>query len=374
MNSDRTGNRLLPKVFSTLKLYLTGSTQTVLTFCFALGIGFLVLLLVSEKPSKSVYFFFLGPFLNLYNLGNMLNAAVPLILAGLGIVIAFRTSVFNLGGEGQIYTGALVTTAVCLSLPGLSGLAGKSLVLLAGALAGAIVAGVSGLLYVKWQTNELLSSFLLSAALLLVVDYFITGPMYDQSSNLLTTASISSQYWLVRILPPSSLNTASIGALLCAGLVSLMLFRTRIGHDLRICGLNREFALYGGISMGVYIVLSMFLSGFLHGLAGGIAILGTYHMCIQGFSAGLGWNALAVALIGRNHPLGVVPAALFYAYLEAGAEAAVIHSGVSFEVATLIQAIIFYLITAQGLISWIPREGIMKIRARPPLRGRRKRA
>jgi simple sugar transport system permease protein len=336
-------------------------------------LGVVVLVLVSENPSEAVLFFFLGPFLNLYNLGNMLNAAVPLILTGLGVSVAFRTSIFNLGGEGQVYSGGLVATAVCLAFPAMSGFAGVPIALLTGAAAAAIIAGISGLLYARWQTNELLSSFLISAALVLIVDYIITGPLDDPASNLIATPPIPPQYWLSRILIPSRVNTGSLWAIASVGLVALFLFNTRMGYNLRVCGLNREFALYGGIAMEAYIVLSMAASGFLHGLAGGIVVLGTYHSCIQGFSAGLGWNGIAVALIGRNHPLGIVPAALFYAYLGAGAEAAVIHSGVSTEVALLIQAVVFYLITAQGLVSWIPREGIMKHRARPPLRGRGKR-
>jgi simple sugar transport system permease protein len=362
--------RLIPEGL-TLKRF-SGPIQTVLTFLFALGMGIVILLLVSEDPLRAVTYFFIGPFLNLYNLGNMLNSAVPLMFTGLGVVIAFKTSVFNLGGEGQVYSGALVTTAVCLAFPAISGFLGKPLALLAGAVAAALIAGFSGWLYARWQTNELLSTFLISAALILLVDYFITGPLDDPASNLLASLPIPPQYWLMRILAPSRLNTGSLLALVSVGLVTLFLFNTRIGYELRTCGLNREFALYGGIAMETYIVMSMMASGFFHGLAGGVVILGTYHSCIQGFSAGLGWNGIAVALIGRNHPLGVIPAALFFAYLEAGAEAAVIHSGVSTEVALLIQAVIFYLITAQGLLSWIPREGIMKHRGRPPLRGRRK--
>jgi len=350
-----------------------GIARTGLTVLAALTLGLVVLILVSDRPSRAVTFFFAGPFLNLYSFGNMLGSAVPLMLTGMGIVAAFRASVFNLGGEGQVYTGALIATMICLALPRLPGWAGILLSLAAGTLVGAVLAGLSGLFYARWRTNELLSSFLLSAAAVLIVDYLIAGPLDDPASNLLATPAVASRFRLLRILPPSYLDAGVAAVLLLAVLLTVYLFKTRSGYELRMCGSNREFAQYGGIRVGLYLVLPMVMSGGFHGLAGGMSILCTHYRCIQGFSVGLGWNGIAVALIGRNHPLGVIPAALLYAYLEAGAQAAVLHAGMSFEIATLVQAVIFYLVTAQGLISWIPREGLLKHRGRPPLRGRRKR-
>jgi simple sugar transport system permease protein len=336
-----------------------------------LAAGAIALLIVSEDPSGSLTAVFLGPFKNIYNFGNMLSTAAPLMLTGLGIVIAFRTSLFNLGGEGQVYSGALIATVVCLTFPNALSFPGILLSLAAATALGSLIAGISGLFYVKWRTNELLSSFLISSVLILLVDYLITGPFDDPCNNLPSTETIPSRFWLTRLLPPSHLNAAVIVAILGCVLVYVLLFRTRLGYEMRICGENREFARYGGIRAGIVLTISMIVSGGFHGMAGAVVVLGTHHACIQGFSFGLGWNGIAVALIGRNHPAGVVLAALLYAYLDAGAKAAVIHSNVSLEIAALVQAIIFYLITAQGLISWIPREGLIKQRGRPPLKGRR---
>jgi ABC-type uncharacterized transport system permease subunit len=95
------------------------------------------------------------------------------------------------------------------------------------------------------------------------------------------------------------------------------------------------------------------LSGAIHGLGGGLSIMGTHHMALKEFSFGMGWNGIAVALIARNHPLGVIPAAIFFAYLDAGAKAAMLHSDITFEIAAVIQSIIFYLVTAQALYRFI---------------------
>jgi simple sugar transport system permease protein len=328
---------------------LSDSLGLLATLAVALLAAALLVLLFSEEPGRAIYYLFAGPFQSRFSVGNLLGSAVPLVLTGLGMALAFQAAVFNLGGEGQVYAGALAATAVLLGLPQAGGWLGGPAGLLAGLLAGAALAGISGWLRMKWGTDELISSFLLSAAAILVVDYFITGPLDDPASSLLATRAVGQQYWLVRILPPSRLDTGAPFVLLMAGLAWLGLYSSRWGYELRMCGHNREFARYGGIRVAAYLVLPMIASGALHGLAGGLSILGTYHMALKGFSQGMGWNGIAVALIARSHPLGVVPAALFLAWLFAGAGAATLHAGVPIEVAAVAQSVIFYLITARSL-------------------------
>jgi simple sugar transport system permease protein len=127
---------------------------------------------------------------------------------------------------------------------------------------------------------------------------------------------------------------------------------------MRMCGLNREFSRYGGINVSAYVVLPLVLSGALHGLAGGLAVLGTQHMAVKDFSFGMGWNGIAVSLIAKNNPLAVVPAAVFFAWLEAGAKAAMLHSDVTFEIAAIVQSVIFYLVTAQALYGALRRRKV----------------
>ncbi len=349
---------------------LIGSRGMLLVGSLGVATAVIVLCLFSAEPARALFYFFLSPFLDIYRFGNMLSAVVPLALTGLGMVVAFRASAYNLGGEGQIYAGGLAATFIGLRLPGLPGIPGAILCLAGGAMLGAILGAVSGFLKARWDVNELLSSYLVSAAAMLAVDYLIAGPLDDPASNLLATPKLPAQYWLLRILPPSHLNIGLLLALAGGLLISVLLFRTKWGYRLRMCGLNREFARYGGLRTGYYLLASMALSGAFAGLAGGVAVLGTYHTCIKGFSVGTGWNGIAVALIGRNRPLGVFLAALLFAYLEAGAQASLLHSGVPAEVASLAQAVIFYLITAQGLMAWVPHRGFLKHRSGSPLLGR----
>jgi ABC-type uncharacterized transport system permease subunit len=335
-----------------------GAAGLSVTLGLAFLIAILLIFLLSRQPLETIRWFFIGPFTNRYYLGNMLNSAVPLVFTGLGIAVAFKSSVFNLGGEGQVYSGALASTVVCLALPGANGYLG-GLASLAGALAcGAVLAGLSGLFKMKWGTDELISSFLISSAVVFVVNYFITGPLDDPANNLLASYAIARQYFLAGIFPPSRLNASAGLALLAAASVFFLLSYTHTGYEMRMCGLNREFSRYGGINVSFYVVLPLILSGALHGLAGGLAILGTQHMAVKEFSSGMGWNGIAVSLIAKNNPLAIIPAAVFFAWLDAGAKAAMLHSDVTFEIAAIVQSVIFYLVTAQALYGALRRRKV----------------
>jgi len=325
---------------------LTGLAFTLL-LSFVLVIA--LILILSKEPGKTIYFFFVGPFTNAYYLGNMLNVTVPLIFTGLGIAVAFKASVFNLGGEGQTYAGGLAATAVCLALPAANGFGGGILALVAAMAVPGLIAGLSGFFRMQWDTDEMISSFLLSAAVVLVVNYFITGPLDDPKNNLLSTLPINPRFFLAQIFPPSKLNISAFFALAAAVAVFFFMYKSNAGYEMRMCGLNREFSRYGGIKVSRYLVLPMALSGALHGLGGGFMILGTYHATIEGYSFGMGWNGIAVALIARNNPLAVVPAALLFAWLDAGARAAMLHGDVTYEIAAIAQSCIFFLVTAQAL-------------------------
>ncbi len=333
----------------------TGTLGLAITLGFSFLIAVILVFLLSKQPFTTIYYFFIGPFTNKYYFGNMLNTAIPLVFTGLGIAVAFKSSVFNLGGEGQVYSGALVATVILLTLPETSGYLGGPAALAAALATGSILAGMSGFFKMKWGTDELISSFLISSAVIFIVNYFITGPLDDPGNSMLATRAVGKQYHFLAIFPPSKLDISAIFAIVVAALVFFIMYYTHWGYEMRMCGLNREFSRYGGINISTYVVLPMIISGALHGLAGGVAIMGTYHVAVKEFSYGMGWNGIAVALIAKNNPLGVLPAAVFFAYLDAGAKAAMLHADVTFEIAAIVQSVIFYLITAQAIYSFLRR-------------------
>lgn len=289
--------------------------------------------------------FFVRPLTNRYFFGNLLASAIPLMIAGLGIAFAFSSSNFNLGGEGQIYIGALAAVLAARA-GGTNPLAIQMLALLAASMTGAVLGGLSGFLKRHLGVDELLSSFLISGITVYSVDYLIAGPLRDTSSNFMTTVAIPANSAFQKIYPPSNLSTALFLALAAVIVGKFIMDRTRIGFELKIAGANREFAQYAGIGVSASTILPMVLSGALHGLAGGILIFATYFKAMRGFSAGIGWSAIAVSLIAKNNPLGLIPAAFFYAYLEAGSKSVMLGANISSEIVLIIQSAVLILITA----------------------------
>ncbi|NCB01216.1 MAG: ABC transporter permease [Spirochaetia bacterium] len=304
--------------------------------------------LLSKTPLRTIYYFFYGPFSSLYTFGNMINQAVPLMIGGLGVSLAFRAGNMNIGGEGQVYVGAFIATIVAISLKAF-GEIGVVLSIVLAMVGSGLIAGFSGYLRSKWNTNELITTFLLSNALILIVNYLISGPFVDPVTNLISTRQIPEIAQLDYILPPSSLNTSLVIALASVFIIHALMHRSKTGFELRMYGNNNKFAMYAGIDSRYYQIMPMFVSGAMYGLSGAVAIFGTYHAMIKDFSVGLGWNALAVALIARYRPFAIIPAALFFAYIDSGAHSAMLYSDVTFEISSIVQATVFFLVSSVTL-------------------------
>jgi simple sugar transport system permease protein len=324
------------------------SARALLVPALSLGVLVLLVFLLSGTPGRTLFAFFLGPFSTLYHFGNMLSGAVPLILGGLGVSIAMKAGSLNLGGEGQIYSGAFIATIAALGLEHL-GLLGDCAALLAGVLFAGTAAAVSGICKAKWNTSELITSFLFSNALVLLVNFMVNGPFLDPRTNLQSTKKIAASLRFPLILPPSNLSISICIALGAALGTCLFLNRTKTGYEFRMAGANEIFARYGGINTKRNTVLAMFLSGAFYGLAGGLAVFGAYYGTVKEFSSGMGWNGLAAALVARFNPLLVIPSALFFAWISSGARIAMQRTDITFEIASVAQAVIFFLATSKTL-------------------------
>jgi len=332
------------------------SPAVILVPVISLLVLILLVITLSDTPAKTLYFFFIGPFRNLFSFGNMLNAAVPLVFGALGITVAMKAGNLNLGGEGQIYLGAFVTTAAALSFQPLGAMGGVFAASLS-VLASGAMAAFSGFCKSRWKTSELITTFLLSAAIIPVINYLVTGPFLDPETSLQSTKKIAENMRLPLLLKPSGLNASAVFACAATIITHYFLAKTRRGYELRITGANELFARYGGINTKFVNVLSMAISGGLCGLAGSLAVLGTHYATVREFSAGLGWNALAVALIAGFYIPAVIPAALFFAWISAGARIAMQNTGLTHEVASVVQAIIFFLSTSLVIRNIFSRKG-----------------
>jgi len=326
---------------------INGSNFLNIIIIFAVSILLIVLLvlLFSDNPLKTLFFFFIGPFINIFSFANMLNAVTPLIFGGLAVTIAMKTGNLNLGGEGQVYFGAFITTITALALSSL-GAAAALIAVIAGSLCSGILAALCGFCKAKWKTNELITTFLLSCAVIPIVNYFITGPFMDPYTSLLSTRKIAENMTLPALIKNTNLSSGLLIALVFVPIVHFFLNKSKMGYEFRITGINELFARYGGIKTKLNTVISMAMSGFLYGLAGSISILGTYHAAIKEFSSGLGWSGLTVALIAGFSPVSVIPCAIFLAWINSGARIAMQNTGLTYEIAVIVQAVIFMLSTS----------------------------
>jgi simple sugar transport system permease protein len=219
-------------------------------------------------------------------------------------------------------------------------------------LAGDLLGGVSGFLKKHFDMNELITSFLFSSALIPLADYLIKGPLRDSTGNLLALPLFPKNLLLPRLLPPSNLSVSLFFALFLVFAAHVFINRTSGGYRFRISGAAADFALYGGFESAQVWTPAMAASGALSSLAGFFAVAGTYGRCHAGFSGGLGWSAIAVALIAGNRPLALIPAALVFGALKSGSDFALLAAGLNLETSSLIQAAVLLLATVRFTPIW----------------------
>jgi len=288
-------------------------------------------------------------------LSETLTAAIPLPLAGLGIAIGFRAGMFNIGAEGQLLIGGMAAAIVGFSFAGLPAVIHITLVLLAGALAGGLYAAIAGWLRATTGAHEVISTIMLNLISYRLVDYLLKtdfirreGRTDPISKSVLDSAELPR---LLDFLDPNLRLHAGVFLMIAAVIVvHWLLFKTRLGFEFRVSGENPEAARYAGMKAGLIIVLAMGLAGALAGLAGANQVSGVLGRASPGFSAGIGFDAIAVALLGRSHPWGVLLAGLLFGALEAGGRQMQVDAGVSIDLIGIIQALIIVFIAAPLLV------------------------
>ena len=284
-----------------------------------------------------------------------LTAAAPLILAGLGVAIGFRAGLFNIGAEGQLLMGGMASLVIGFSLTGLPLLVHLPLALVAGAAAGALWGSLAGWLRASTGAHEVITTIMLNFIALRLVDYLLRNPPIQKpgrndpiSKSVLDSASLPGLLdWLGATY---RVNAGILLALLMTVVVAWFMFRSTIGFEFRAAGASPDTARYAGVRIGRTIVAAMAACGALAGLAGATQVLGVLGRASPGFSAGLGFEAIAVALLGRSHPVGVLLAGLLFGALEAGGRQMQVQAGVSIDLITVIQALIVIFVAAPLLV------------------------
>ncbi len=291
----------------------------------ALLIGVFMLLALKANPLQAYAALFEGAFGDISGITQTLVKATPLLLVGLGVVIAFRGGVINIGAEGQIIVGALATTALAVSAAAWPGWVLLPLCLLAGVLAGAFWGSIPGFLKARLGVNEILSTVMMNAIAIQLSNFLLRGPLIDPKeieagTRIAQSALLPRSVWLARLIPRTLLHSGAIIAVVLAVFVYIFLWRTVIGYRIRAVGLNPLAARYAGISVPIYQALSLILGGAFAGLAGAIEVMGVQHRMLEGLSGGYGFTGIVAALFGNLHPLGLIPASVLFGGLLVGAD------------------------------------------------------
>jgi simple sugar transport system permease protein len=291
----------------------------------ALLIGAVMLLFLRANPLQAYAALIGGALGDVSGLTQSAVKATPLLLVGLGIVIAFRASVINIGGEGQIIAGALLGTWFALAFRTWPGWLLIPTTLLAGFFGGMVWGFIPGILKARLNVNEILSTVMMNAIALQLMNYLLRGPMIDPAgikagTYLAQSERLPEQVWLPRLVPQTLLHSGAILAIVLAVLVYIFLWRTTIGYRIRAVGLNPDAARYAGIRVPLYQALSLTLAGGFAGLAGVVEVIGVQHRLLQGITSGYGFSGIVAALFGGLHPIGAIPASYLFGALLVGAD------------------------------------------------------
>ncbi len=305
--------------------FLLRAASPLLAILIALLVGAVMLLLLGANPLMAYYTMVRGVFGSLSGITQSLVKATPLLLVGLGICIAFRASVINIGGEGQIIAGALMATWFSLQFRTWPGWLLLPTTLVMGFLAGAFWGFIPGILKARLNVNEILSTVMMNAIGLQFMNLLIRGPLIDPAgvtagTYLAQSERLPQQVWLGRLIPQTLLHSGAVIALVLAVLVYVFLWRTTIGYRIRAVGLNPDASRYAGIPVPFYQALSLTLAGGFAGLAGVIEVIGVHRRLLEGITSGYGFSGIVAALFGGLHPLGLIPASWLFGSLLVGAD------------------------------------------------------
>lgn len=334
----------------------------------AIGLGSIIIWASGYDPGAAFMALFQGSFGTPKAIGDTLLKSTPLVLTGLAVAYGFRAGLFNIGAEGQLFMGGLAATALGLALAGMPWWVVVPLMLLAAMLAGAGWAFVPAVLKARIGAHEVITTMMFTYIARYIVSWLVNGPMkaegqipqtnaLDASAQLPRIASLFSD-GAKEAIPFLNLGRGHMGifvALAAAVVIWLILKYTTLGYENRAVGFNRWASETAGISVQWTTVKALCISGSLAGLAGATEVMGVHHRLFDSFSSGFGFTGIAVALLAKNHPLGVIPAAFLFGALAAGAGTMQFQADVPQKIISIIQALVIFFVAAEEIVLWFVR-------------------
>jgi ABC-type uncharacterized transport system permease subunit len=310
----------------------------------------IIILILGESPLYIARVMLSGSVGSLSSIANTLEEATPLIFTGLCVAIAMRCGLFNIGGEGQLVIGALVAAWVGYRVGGLTPVVHITLCIALAGLAGALWALIPGLLKARFGAHEVINTIMLNYVAIILANYLVGQPYFKKPGQIPQTEDVLQSALLPRMTffyEYTRLNLGFVIAIACVLLIYVLLEKTELGFEIRSVGHNPLASRASGISVARNMLIAMAISGFLAGMAGSERVLGVHRHFISPFPFGYGFAGIAVALLGRNRPLGVLVAAVFFGALASGGAQVDIETNVPRELVTVIQAIVVLFVACE---------------------------
>lgn len=334
-------------------------TLSILT---AVVLGGIIIISVGGNPFVAYAGLLQGSFGSASALSETAVWATPYIFAGLGVALAFKGGLFNIGAEGQLALGATTAALIGYALPEWLGfdlprIIHLPLVIIMGAAAGALWAAIVGYLKAYTGGHEVINTIMMNYIALNTISFLLNGPMKDPNPNnvIARTPLIAESAQITPIFEGLRVHWGFVLALLAGYLVWWMLNKTTLGFEIRTVGSNPDAAKYAGVNVKQIIILTMAFSGMLAGLAGTFEVTGLNNRHELGFSIGYGFDAIAIALLGKSHPLGVVLASILFGAMRNGATRMQFLTQLPVDLISMLQALILLFVAADAIIRYIYR-------------------
>jgi general nucleoside transport system permease protein len=341
----------------------------VLAVFTALVVGGIVIKISGGDPFLAYQGLWEGAFGSPKAISETFIWATPYIFAGLAVALGFKGGLFNIGAEGQLALGAVAAAWVGYGLPkalntDIPAIIHVPLAVGAGILAGGLWGAIPGWLKARTGSHEVINTIMMNYIALLMTSYLLNGPMKDPNplNVVARTPNIADSARIGRIFadPALRVHWGTLAAFVVAGLVWWLLWKTTRGFEIRTVGLNPDAARYAGVNVGRTIILTMALSGMLAGFAGAIEVTALNYRHELSFALGYGLDAIAIALLGRTHPVGVVLAAILFGAMRNGATKMQFLTQIPVDIISVVQAMILLFVAADEIIRFIYRIRVPK--------------
>jgi simple sugar transport system permease protein len=330
----------------------------VVSVAIAVIIGSIIMVIAGFDPIAAYSAMIKGAFGGGRQIGETLLRSTPLIFTGLAVAYGFRAGLFNIGAEGQLFMGGLSAAFLGIALAGLPQPLNILIMIVAGAAIGAAWAFIPALLKARVGAHEVITTMMFSYIARYLVSWLVTGPLkaegqIPQTERLPVESTLPKLHEMFGFLVPSRVHLGFVFAVLIAMVVWWVLKYTALGYEARAVGLNPWASEAGGISVSATTIKALCISGALAGLAGVTEVMGVHFRLFDQFSAGFGFTGIAVALLAKNNPIGVIPAAILFGALSAGGGTMQLEADVPQKVILIIQALIIFLVAAEQISRWI---------------------